>query len=154
MFKLMQKVRRREDGSADLVTTVLLLPLALFLILSLIDVSMYFTQRSSVQNETREGVRLAAMWGGTAKGVRLNNTGLSVPQHIAASLPKGKPKVSCSISGSTKKTIATNAGEKVSCTTTYTYRTVTPGSDYFGFGAITGKNIVITETALTETGYR
>lgn len=153
MFKLMQKVQRREDGSSDLVTTILLLPLALFLLLSLIDVSMYFTARSSVQNETREGVRLAAMWGGTSSGVRLNNTGKSVQSHIASSLSNGKPKVTCSIAGK-NKAIATYAGEKVACTTTYTYKTVTPGSDYFGFGAITGKKIVITETALTETGYR
>lgn len=173
MFKVIQKMRslrKTEDGASELVTTLFMLPLALFLILSLIDVSLYFNARSTVQNDTREGVRQAAMWGGTgAKNtVRLNPGNTTTAQNIKNVMydsATGKckqggctkaPVVSCKTitSASANASVAKKAGDRVTCTTTYYYKTVTPGSDYFGFGAITGSSITITETALSETGYK
>lgn len=172
MFKLAQKLRsmrKDEAGASELVTTLFMLPLALFLILTLIDVSMYFNARSAVQNVTREGVRQAGMWGGTGNHttVRLNPGTTTTADNIKNALydsVTGKckqmgctqpPEVVCgTYVGGIKKNAAQNAGDKISCTTTFYYKTVTPGSDYYGFAAAIGNKIVITETALSETGYR
>lgn len=172
MFKLAQKMRalrKEETGASELVTTLFMLPLALFLILTLIDVSMYFNTRSAVQNVTREGVRQAAMWGGTGthNTVRLNPGTTGTAQNIKNALYdsasgsckqmacKQPPVVVCDtyVKG-VKAYAAKNAGDEIVCTTTFYYSTVTPGADYFGFSAAIGNKIVIKETALSETGYR
>lgn len=172
MFKFANKLRhwrKGEEGASELVTTLFMLPLALFLILTLIDVSMYFNARSSVQNVTREGVRQAAMWGGTGgkEHVRLNPTSTPTATAIKNSLFDSEsnkckqagctkpPIVTCTTKTSTgNSNVAKNAGDTVTCTTTFYYKTVTPGSDYFGFAAAIGNEIKLTESALTETGYR
>lgn len=172
MFKIVNKLRhwrKNEEGASELVTTLFMLPLALFLILTLIDVSMYFNARSSVQNVTREGVRQAAMWGGTGghNYVRLNPTNNTTAQAIKNTLYdsetgkctqmgcKQPPQVTCTtITSGGGSQVARNSGDKVTCTTTFYYKTVTPGADYFGFSAAIGDKIVLTESALTETGYR
>lgn len=172
MFNLARKIRaarQDETGASELVTTLFMLPLALFLILTLIDVSMYFNARSAVQNVTREGARQAAMWGGTGnhEKVRLNPGNTSTAQNISATLydpVTGKckqagctqpPEVKCDtyVNGAAR-TSAQKAGDRIVCRTTFHYKTVTPGSDYFGFSAAIGNTIVIEETTLSETGYR
>lgn len=172
MFNLARKlraIRKEETGASELVTTLFMLPLALFLILTLIDVSMYFNARSAVQNVTREGARQAAMWGGTGahNTVRLNPGSTTTAQNIKNALydaeKKGckqagctqQPDVTCTTYvGASARNVATNAGDKIVCRTTFYYSTVTPGSDYFGFSAAIGNKIVIEETTLSETGYR
>lgn len=172
MFNLVRKMRalrKDETGASELVTTLFMLPLALFLILTLIDVSMYFNARSSVQNVTREGARQAAMWGGTGSNqtVRLNPGGTTTAQNIKNTLFDSEtnrckqagctkaPEVTCVTKvGNSNLNVAKNAGDRIVCRTTFYYKTVTPGSDYFGFAAAIGNKIVIEETTLSETGYR
>lgn len=172
MFNLARKmraVRKEETGASELVTTLFMLPLALFLILTLIDVSMYFNARSAVQNVTREGARQAAMWGGTGthQNVRLNPGSTSTAQNIKNTLYDSEsdrckqagctkqPEVKCdTFVGGSARTSAKNAGDRIVCRTTFYYKTVTPGSDYFGFAAAIGNKIIIEETTLSETGYR
>lgn len=172
MFNLVSKmraIRKEESGASELVTTLFMLPLALFLILTLIDVSMYFNARSAVQNVTREGARQAAMWGGTGthNTVRLNPGSTSTAQNIANALYNSEtgqckqagctkaPEVKCdTYVGASRANAAKTAGDRIVCRTTFYYSTVTPGSDYFGFAAAIGNKIVIEETTLSETGYR
>lgn len=161
------KKRRNEDGAADLVVTLFMLPLAVFLILALIDLSMYMNTRSSVESVLRDATRQSAMWGGTGTaydGVRLNTTGLSAAQRISNSLmisdgTTSKCKFSNCVPG--KPPVVTcdsvrvaNAGATITCSVTYYYKTVTPGTDLLGFAAITSKGFTISSTAISETGYR
>jgi Flp pilus assembly protein TadG len=158
------KKRSNENGAADLVVTLFMLPLAVFLILALIDLSMYMNTRSSIESVVRDATRQSAMWGGTGTaydGVRLNTTGLSAAQRIANSLVKsdGKCKYSNCVSGKLP-TVTCNpakvtvAGTTITCSVTYYYKTVTPGTDLLGFAAITSKGFTISSTAISETGYR
>lgn len=158
------KKRRDENGSADLVVTLFMLPLAVFLILALIDLSMYMNTRSSIESVVRDATRQSAMWGGTgtvANGVRLNTTGLNAAQRITNALTTtgGKCKFSNCVPG--KPPVATCspakvavAGTTITCKVTYYYKTVTPGTDLLGFSKITSRGFTITSTALSETGYR
>lgn len=158
------KKRRNEDGSADLVVTLFMLPFAVFLILALIDLSMYMNTRSSVESVLRDNTRQSAMWGGTGTvydGVRLNTTNLNAAQRIQNSLltDTGKCKYSGCVPG--KLPVATcnparvaTAGTTITCKVTYYYKTVTPGTDLLGFAAITSSGFTITSTAISETGYR
>lgn len=152
--------RRDETGSAEIITTLFVMPFLLYLILALIDVSLYMNTRSSVESVTRDGVRQASMWGGTGQNVRLNPTGKSVDTLIFERLYSGDkctyssciapPSVTCG------PTQVSNAGTPITCSVTYKYKSVVPGMSLLGFEGITknADGFTITEKALSETGYR
>lgn len=164
MRKLIQRLskRRNERGSAEVISMIFVMPFLLFLILALIDVSLFMNTKTSVQNVTRDAVRQAASWGGTASTVRLNPTGLNTAQLIKNRLynsSTGKctysncispPVVTCTPAK------ASTAGTDISCTVTYKYKTVVPGSDLLGFSSLTSgpSGFTITEHSITETGYK
>lgn len=164
------KKRRDENGSADLVVTLFMLPFAVFLILALIDLSLYMNTRSSVESVVRDATRQSAMWGGSGTyekdGVRLNLTGKSAAQRIADALvisESTESNVKCKFSNCVpgKPPVATCnparvtvAGTTITCTVTYYYKTVTPGTDLLGFSKITSSGFTISSTALSETGYK
>lgn len=152
--------RKDENGSAEIITTLFVMPFLLYLILALVDVSLYMNTRSSVESVTRDGVRQAAMWGGSSASVRLNPTGQDVSTLIYNRLMDGDkceyssciapPSVSCS------PAVVNNAGTEISCSVTYKYKSVVPGMSLLGFEGITknADGFTISEKALSETGYR
>ena len=152
--------RRNENGSAEIITTLFVMPFLLYLILALVDISLYMNTRSSVESVTRDGVRQAAMWGGTSEKVRLNPTGKSVGTIIFDRLYTGgkctysnciePPSVTCD------SLQVSNAGTPITCTVTYKYKSVVPGMSLLGFEGITknADGFTISEKALSETGYR
>lgn len=163
--RLEQRIAQRRDkrGSADLVVTLLTIPIAVFLILALIDVSIYMGTRQSITAETRDATRLAALWGGVSGAERLNTQGKSIETILSNKIaPDGKcaysgctkaPTVICTVNGQ-EGVQATSAGQIVRCSVTYYYRTVTPGANLLGFEGITGSSFTTTSQAITETGYR
>ncbi len=169
MFKLIQKLRSRKEqgrdsGAADMIATLVMTPIILGVFFAIIDVSLFMNTKASVEAATRDGTRIAAMWGGTAANVRLNNTNKSV-QTIILSKMYNSDKKTCLISNCTKPPKVTctaaskmvkNAGTQISCTTTYYYKSIFFGSDLMGFGGITNnKNgFKSTSYAISETGYR
>ena len=65
--KLRNVVRWRcgsDKGDSELVSLLILLPLLLAMLISIIDSSMYFANRSQVQAAARDGARQVAIMGG------------------------------------------------------------------------------------------
>lgn len=161
-IRKIMKRRDKEEGSADLIVTLATIPFALLLILALIDISLFLNTKSYVQSSLRDGVRQAAMWGGTGdpSQVRLNLSGTNTQTTILNKLwdsSKGvcthshcqaKPAVSCTTA------VATAAGQRISCSVVYKYQSIVPGSNLLGFGNITNSPFTATEYSLSETGYR
>lgn len=153
----------REEGSADMVAALALTPIILGLLLAIIDVSLWLNTKAHIEAISRDGVRMAAAWGGTSKGVRLNPTGRSTAELIKGGMYNEKTK-GCTVSNCTKapavkcyvtsptKYVATRAGETVYCDVEYYYRSIF-GGDLMGFGSITAGPISYRVTALSETGY-
>lgn len=148
---------KKENGSSELPTTLLLLPLSIFLLFALIDVSFYMITRAQVQNVLNDGVRQVALYGGNSATLPLNTTGKDVNVLIQERLySNGKctlsncvapPKVTCT------PAVATTVGQQVSCTLTYEYKPVV--SDvFFGFtAAITKPPYTITSVSISETSF-
>lgn len=147
---------RAERGGSDVVVILLTIPLVMFILLSLIDVSLYFQARTTVQNVTRDAAREVAIWGGNNSP--LNPTGTTVQAQALNRLWDGtkcrsvscsrKPTVSCT------PTRTTRAGQEVSCTTRFYYASLFPRNPITGFGAMTNRVIEVTEYARSETGFR
>lgn len=154
MFKFIRKARNNESGSGEVVAVLFMLPLVLWLILSLIDVSIYFQARTSVQNVARDSARQVAIWGGNKSP--LNPSSTAIATNAKNTLWNGKK---CSPSACSKAPAVTctpnktsRAGQQVSCSITYYYKSVAPGNPFTGFSGFLNKKFVIKEVARSETG--
>lgn len=166
MNKMINRARtRREDGSADMISALVLTPMILLLFFAIIDVSLWLNTKAHIEAASRDGVRMAAMWGGTAKNVRLNTTNMKIDDIIKNKMYNSTtkvchrshctkaPDVKCHVGTSTRY-IANRAGEEITCNITYYYKSIFPGADLLGFGKITQDPISYRVTGLSETGYR
>lgn len=152
-----QRKIRDESGSTEVVTTLIMIPLVLWLILSLIDVSLYFQARTSVQNVARDASRQVAVWGGNDSNLKPYQGSVSTNAYNSLyNVNTGKctvgacsqpPTVTCTPS------IAPNAGTEARCTVVYHYKAINPGNPLTGFTGFMNKPITITEVARSETGF-
>lgn len=153
--------KRGENGAADLIVTLVTIPFAVMLILATIDIGMYMNTRAHVDSVTRDSARQVAMWGGAGgpSEVRLNPTKQTTTKNLMNKLWSAdgycykshctkQPKVTCSPS------ITRSAGTEVYCEVTYYYKSIVPGSELLGFGAITAQPFTTKSIAVSETGYR
>ena len=145
---------KSENGGSEIITTLMILPLILWLIFSLIDVSVYLTARSSVQNAARDAARQVSVWGGNNS--RLNPLGVTVATATFNQLyNNGKctpgactrpPVVSCT------PEVTNRPGDSVQCSITYYYRSIYAGNPITGFASFLNHSFTVVETARAETG--
>lgn len=172
-FRQALLAKRNERGSAELVTTLMLMPLLIFVILALIEVSVYMQTRTSVQNALADATRQVAAYGGdntrlnptanTPISAQLTNTLFRNGRCTYSHCENGKqPTVRCGIVTSTGANgipvfsgtgYATSPGQEVACYVTYPYKGVTGGGWLLGFEQI-AKPFSIVEYSRTEVGFR
>ena len=157
---------KKEKGASDIVQTLLMLPISIMLILAMIDVGLFFSARTTVQNMTRDAVRQVAMSGGV--DTRLSNYDVEAALSRAIYDPSGKsgekcafigcsttaPEVDCYVVGADGKHVsqATQAGQDVACEVKYKY---SPISFFMGTNDnFLNHEYTIVEHARSETGFR
>lgn len=159
--KLRQIYADRFTERADVVQTVILIPIVIFLLFTMVNLSSYFAARGDINSAARNGARLVAMYGGNSAQAIKNNTGKSVERTVmdyiydpatgrcTMSFCSEVPIVDCT------PEITRDAGEPVSCTISYRFSPIAPFPDYLealNFG--TGAPISVTSTFVAETGVR
>lgn len=152
-----KEITSDESGSSEVITTLFMVPILLWLIFSLIDVSLYFQARTSVQNVARDAARQSSIWGGNQSSLRPFDESVSqnarnalFDEETDTCIPGAcseVPTVNCT------PNVTSYAGDTVSCTISYTYRPVYSGNPFTGFGSLLNSPIVITETSRAETGF-
>ena len=170
ILKLREKMFRegpREKGSTT-VETVFMMPIAIFILFAMINLSSYFSVRAQVENVAREGARLVALYGGQSTNAIRNTSGESVENQVmdliwdsetnqcefsfcesAGNGNQRQPVVSCT------PNIARNAGEIVECTIQYWYSPLAPvPSGLEGLNGVFGQPITVSVTYVSETGQR
>lgn len=73
MQKLLKKLRS-DKGDSELVSLLIILPLVLGIMFTMIDVSMFFSNRALIQNTVRDSARSVAIMGGNGT----NNKGTPI----------------------------------------------------------------------------
>jgi Flp pilus assembly protein TadG len=150
-------IKKRLNERGDIVQTVLMFPIALFLLFALINLSSFFQLRAEVQNVARDGARLTALYGGQGVNAIRNDTGQSVESRLISQLwVSGK----CTLSYCTAKPlvdctpdVATAAGQTVTCNIKYAYSPIAPVPDGLeGFNGVVNQPISVTATYVSETG--
>jgi len=159
MFKIKNLIKSRLNERGDVVQTIFMFPIALFLLFALINLSSYFQLRAQVQNIARDGARLTALYGGQGTNAIRNNTGKTVENTIITSMWDGKK---CTLSFCSSKPVvdctpdaATTAGQTVSCNIKYPYSPIAPVPEGLeGLNGVFGQPISVTATYVSETGKR
>lgn len=64
MLKALRAKLDSDRGDSTLVSTILVIPLILGILITMIDVSVYFSNRSQVMNMSRDAVRIVSIYGG------------------------------------------------------------------------------------------
>lgn len=158
MRRIERAIRSRidsESGSSEVITTLMVIPLVLWLIFSLIDTSLYMQARSEVQNVARDGARQVAIYGGNDS--RLNPDNKAISQQVfdrlyqngkcTASVCDAPPIVTCTPNATTA------GGQEVGCTIEYSYRAIYGNNPITGFAGFLAQSFTVTETAFAETGF-
>lgn len=164
MFKTVRKLRewnelrlKNLDERGDLVQTVFMLPIAVFMLFALINLSSYFSLRSQIMDTARSGARLVALQGGNSTGAIMSKSKHNVETIVMNQLWDGKQ---CTLSYCVKKPVVNctpeitrNAGELVSCNIKYYYSPMAPvPAGLEGFNGVTGQPMSVTSTYVAETG--
>jgi Flp pilus assembly protein TadG len=157
MNKIRTLLENRNFERADVVQTVFMFPIAIFLLFAMINLSSFFQLRAEVQNVARDGARLTALYGGQSPNAIRNTTGKSVTDQLMTQLWDGKQ---CTLSYCTAKPVikcspevARDAGEIVKCTITYAYSPIAPVPDGLeGLNGVVGQPIAVSATYVSETG--
>ena len=150
------QLKNKEAGDS-VVTSLFMIPFAIFLLFAMVNMSMYFQARGQVQNIARDGARQVALYGGNSNTVARNNTGADVSTLTYSRLYNSSTG-RCSVSGCSRPPVVTcapnvagDAGQDVWCEVTYYFTPV--ATDIFGFGDITAQAFKVRETYVSETGY-
>jgi len=158
MRSIKRAIRSRigsDRGDSEIITTLMVIPLVIWLIFSLIDTSLYMQARSEVQNVARDGARQVAIYGGNDS--RLNPDNKSISQQVfdrlyqngkcTASVCTTPPVVTCTPNSTTA------GGQLVSCSITYSYSAIYGNNPITGFAGFLGHSFTVSETAFAETGF-
>lgn len=71
-FSQIRKIRRLSDrADSTIVSTVIIIPLFIGLLLTFVDMSIWFSNRSMVQDISRSGARTVAIFGGAGNATQL-----------------------------------------------------------------------------------
>lgn len=133
---------RKDKGSTGTVSMLILLPITLMLLNTMIDVSIYFFNRSMVKNAIDSSTRLAAIYGGASETAIATQYGKAMTTECLSN-PMVQNLVECSLYENLNSQVGTinvlvkdiecgpektqTIGERVYCTVEYKYRGL-PGS--------------------------
>jgi Flp pilus assembly protein TadG len=173
------KRMRSDKGSSELISLIILLPIVLAILFTMIDASIYFSNRAQVQAAARDGARTAAIMGGdgtatTATPIELKYgvprstacVGLSTsPMTKTAYKPATTSAIECQVLQAFTRnsslisveitsvictpSVTAAVGSKTTCTVDWDYNSI-PGSS-LGFIKIGQSNTVV-GTAEAEVG--
>lgn len=65
MFKVFAKRSKSDRADSTIVSTLFVIPLAIAILITIIDVSIFFANRTQINASAREGARTAAIFGGS-----------------------------------------------------------------------------------------
>lgn len=65
-FEWVSEQARNDDGESTVISTVFVFPILLMMIITMIDIPIFYSNRNLLQNDLRQGARTAAILGGTS----------------------------------------------------------------------------------------
>lgn len=159
IIKDFRNKQNNEDGAAELINALIIIPIILVLLFSIFNVGSYFLSMSEVTNSTQNAARLTAIYGGENSEIALVKKGTNVEQYLKDQLMSSDGN--CKLSACTEPPVVNctkkngiQPGDEVSCSVTYSYRSIIHGMDFTGLSDMLEKPRTITQKSVSETwGY-
>lgn len=150
--RIVSQRAKSEDGSTNTVSFIVIMFFVMVLLLSLIDVGIYFNVKNEMRSAAEAGARNVALYGGTSsplRGVR----GATPAEEVAEaamqsnydSVLKGKPSITCG-PGTTAA-----AGDEVWCKVSYDYKGL---AGKFSFFEINDSKVTVKGTTVSEVSVK
>lgn len=152
-MKFLKKIQlarksKKDDGAADTVSFIVIMFFVVGMLISFIDVGIYFNVKNEMKSAAENGARNVALYGGTEGGLRGARTNSIKAEKVVensittnSTSPVVKVgKISCGPTTST-------AGDNVWCTVSYKYIGL---AGKFGMMALGGSDVQVTGTATSE----
>lgn len=123
-MKLLKRAKS-NDGAVNTVSFMFIVSFIMFLMVSFVDLGIYFNVKNEMQAAAESGARNVALYGGTSTALRTAKAKTTAVAAVEASMTDKmkngtslttKPTISC---GPSK---AAAPGDRVYCTVKYTYK--------------------------------
>ena len=139
------KRMKSDKGASNTVSFIVIIAFIMIMLVSFIDVGLYFNTKNQMQTAADNGARSVAMYGGNDTAIRDLRGGSTSPQELVRiSIPEAYKnptanktvvlnKVECKVENSKSGNVIT-AGDHVYCDVTYTYNGIAGGFGLFNLG--------------------
>ena len=139
------KRMKSDKGASNTVSFIVIIAFIMTMLVSFIDVGLYFNTKNQMQTAADNGARSVAMYGGNDTEVRDFRGGSTSPEELVrVSIPEAYKnptanktvvlnKVECKVESS-KPGNKITAGDHVYCDVTYTYNGIAGGFGLFNLG--------------------
>lgn len=154
--------RSKEDkGAADTISFIMIIGFVMALLISFIDIGIYFNTKNEIQTAAENGARNVALYGGTDTDLRGSRSATPAEKIVADSI-KTKYSTTVDNSGSVKPVVSVNsvscgpnrakAGDIVYCKVNYTYNGIAGKFSLFKIGSEGAKTV--TGSAVSEVNMK
>lgn len=132
------KKTKEDSGAANTLSFIFIIFFIMILLISFIDVGLYFNVKGEMQSAAENGARNVAIYGGTSGTLR-NKMGGENPVEVTRSSINSKfqggAKGIVSVTSVTCNPSRAKAGDKVSCEVIYKYKGVAGGFGVFNLAS-------------------
>lgn len=142
---------KKDNGAANTVSFIVIIFFVMVLLLSMIDMGVYFNVKNEMRSAAEAGARNVALYGGTSSPLRGVRGATSAEEVVKAamqsnfsSILKGNPSIECG-PGTTAA-----AGDEVWCKVSYNYKGIAGKFSLFEINdsAVTVKGTTVSEVSV------
>ena len=149
---------KEEEGSANTVSFIVIMFFVMVLLISMIDMGIYFNVKNEMRSAAEAGARNVALYGGTGGELRGVRAGVNDAEEVVEAAIQSNYK---NESGKTpivelggiacEPNKTPHAGDKVSCSVNYKYNGI---AGEFSLFRINGVDVTVKGTTVSEVGHR
>lgn len=150
---------KEEEGSANTVSFIVIMFFVMVLLISMIDMGIYFNVKNEMRSAAEAGARNVALYGGTGGELREVRAGVNDAEEVVDAAIKqtnyknegGKTSIVELGEIACEPNKTPHAGDKVSCSVSYKYNGI---AGEFSLFRINGVDVKVTGTTVSEVGHR
>lgn len=148
MLSFLRKKLHKEDGSANTVSFIVIMMFVMTLLISVIDIGLYFNVKNETRAAAEAGARNVALYGGTSSPLRAIK-GNTPAESVVESAMKVY-SVMDNVSTECGPGKSTSAGDEVWCVVKYRYKGI---AGNFSIFRINDSDVTVKGVTVSEVGH-
>ena len=162
MLKFKERLERvkKDDGASHIISFMFIMFFTMIIILSFLDIGIYFNTKSELQGAAENGARNVALYGGTEgsfRAVKRGEGALEAKDVVTASIKSNYDANARGTQVVNVKSVecgpdSTNAGSPVWCKVSYKYNGI--AGPFSLFNIVSNKDTVVYGTGVSEVNVK